>query len=263
MAPHDYLSALPNAWRRSLRRYRIEPVERGMSDASLFRLRDRAGSELYLKMIRGAGLSDLRAEVERTKWLAEHNVRVPQFLRVFDNDSLSAGLMTALPGRHPQDRGTPLPELMDHLAKGLSGFHSLPTSDCPFDETVRTRLERARDLIQSGLIDPEHFSERNQGQAAQTIYGRLMRNIPQGEDLVVVHGDATFDNLLMGDDGAVGFLDCGHAGRGDRYLDLSTIIADIDDYFGSIGVELFLMSYGKTRLDPEKLAFFDDLYELF
>jgi aminoglycoside 3'-phosphotransferase II len=234
-----------------------------MSEANLFRLRDRTGSELYLKISRGFGSSDLRSEVKPMAWLAERKVRVPRLLRIFRDASLTAVLMTALPGRHPEEAETPLPELMGHLAKGLSALHSLPTFDCPFDESVGARLTRARDMIERGLIDPGYFAERNKGLAPETIYRRLVRAIPEAEDLVIVHGDATFDNLLVDADGGVGFLDCGRAGRGDRYLDLTTIIADIDEHFGSNGVQLFSMSYDRIELDPKRLLFFSDLYELF
>jgi aminoglycoside phosphotransferase len=80
---------------------------------------------------------------------------------------------------------------------------------------------------------------------------------------VVVHGDATFDNLLIDDAENVGFIDCGHAGRGDRYLDLATMVADIDAYFGPDCIPLFARSYGHAAFDARKLEFFNDLYDLF
>jgi aminoglycoside phosphotransferase len=171
--------------------------------------------------------------------------------------------MTALPGRHPQDARMPLPELMRQLAEGLRKLHSIPARDCPFDETVAARLARARAAIAEGLVDPEYFSERNHGLAPQAIYARLIRTVPEYEDIVVVHGDATFDNLLIDDAANVGFIDCGHAGRGDRHLDLATIVADIDSYLGPDCIPLFACSYGHAAFDALKLEFFNDLYELF
>jgi aminoglycoside 3'-phosphotransferase-2 len=83
------------------------------------------------------------------------------------------------------------------------------------------------------------------------------------EDLVLVHGDATFDNMLIAPDGSIGFIDCGHAGRGDRYLDLAAVTEAIADQFGPEWVETFGRAYGDIRLDAARLAFFSDLYELF
>jgi len=236
-----------------------------MSDASLLRLQDDGGGERhYLKIHRGEDApTELRNEMERTKWLAARGIMVPRFVRLCEDGLLAAGLMTALPGRHPQHAHIPLPELVRQLAQGLRKLHSIPAHDCPFDETVGARLARAGAAIAEGLVDPDYFSERNQGLSPQAIYARLMRSVPEHEDIVVVHGDATFDNLLIDDAENVGFIDCGHAGRGDRYLDLATMVADIDAYFGPDCIPLFARSYGHAAFDARKLGFFSDLYELF
>ncbi len=216
-----------------------------------------------MKILDGGQSSELRNEIARTGWLGERGIRVPKFLRVLDSEFIAAGLMTALPGRHPHEIERPLPDLMHDLARGLFALHSLPAFECPFDETVKARLATARKMIRRGLINADFFAERNQGLGAHTVYRRLVRTIPDHEDFVVVHGDATFDNLLIDDDGKVGFLDCGHVGRGDRYLDLATIVMDIEEHFGSDEAELFSASYGQPELDQKKLEYFSDLYELF
>src|SRR5580698_10287408 len=103
MPGNNCLSVLPKTWRDSLRQYRIEPVDRGLSEASIFHLQDRKGNELYLKILDGGQSSELRNEIARTEWLGERGIRVPRFLRVLDSESIAAGLMTALPGRHPHE----------------------------------------------------------------------------------------------------------------------------------------------------------------
>ena len=263
MTVDDYFSTLPQEWRKRLRGFHIEPIERGMSEAKLFHLRDRTGNKLFLKIWLAPQLSESRNEVERTKWLARRRVRVPTFIRVFEDKSLAAILMTALPGHHPQDAPKPRSVLIRNLAQGLFRLHSISSVDCPFDETIRVRLRRAREMIRHGHITPECFSERNQGISAELIYSRLKQCIPDHEDLVLVHGDATFDNLLIDDDGSIGFIDCGHAGRGDRYLDLSSTLQDIQEHYGSDAIAAFARSYNRLNLDPRKLDFFRDLYELF
>jgi kanamycin kinase/aminoglycoside 3'-phosphotransferase-2 len=80
---------------------------------------------------------------------------------------------------------------------------------------------------------------------------------------VLVHGDATFDNILIDAEGGIGFIDCGHAGRGDRYLDLHAITSDVGEHFGPEWVETFATRYNNIKLDRSKLLFFSDLYELF
>jgi aminoglycoside 3'-phosphotransferase II len=261
--PRRFLSRLPQSWQDDLCRFDASPIERGMSEAHLFRLREKTGTELYLKIVERVELSALHNEVQRTRWLTQRGIRAPDIIRVFDDGSISAALMTAVPGHHPGEIGRPMENVVPALAKGLLGLHSLCPSECPFDETVNARLSRARQLIEAGAISAEAFADRNRGLVPEAIYTRLIQTIPEHEDLVVVHGDATFDNLLIDDDGKVGFVDCGHAGRGDRYLDLATIASDLEKYFGLSGVDLFLRSYGFLDLDAGKLDFFRDLYELF
>jgi aminoglycoside 3'-phosphotransferase-2 len=171
--------------------------------------------------------------------------------------------MSALPGRHPQDATQPAEQIIRDLAQALHALHALPAADCPFDETTQTRLARAQAAIEQGLVEPEEFEDRNRGITPSAIYKRLMHSTPASDDLVVVHGDATFDNMLIGDDGSVGFIDCGHAGRGDRYLDLQAVIGDVDAHFGAEWIAPFARAYGMGTPDPAKLRFFGDLYELF
>jgi aminoglycoside 3'-phosphotransferase II len=263
MADQDHISVLPKEWRTALREFAIERTAQGMGGASVLRLRSRNDTELYLKIVHGAAVSELRNEIERTKWLEKRGVRVPEIIRVHEDSSLGACLMTVVAGRHPQESFEEIPQLMRDLASGLRSLHSIPAADCAFDESISVRLTRARRMISAGLVRTELFAERNQGLSPQNIYDRLVQSIPEREQNVLVHGDATFGNLLVDDNGTVGFIDCGHAGRGDPYLDLATIIMDIDEHFGSEAIDLFASSYGLTTIDTKKLEFFSDLYELF
>ena len=233
-----------------------------MSGAMLYRVQH-PGRDAYLKMASGPHLAALRAEIERTTWLAGRGVTVPRLLRVFDDGRAAAVMMTALAGAHPGDAGQPVGDIIRAVARGLCALHALPVHDCPFDETVASRLAQARQMISRGRVAPEHFADCNRGLAPQDIYDRLARTRPAGEDLVLVHGDATFDNMLIDAGQNIGFIDCGHAGRGDRYLDLAAITEAIADHFGPEWVETFGRAYGNVRLDAAKLAFFSDLYELF
>jgi aminoglycoside 3'-phosphotransferase II len=255
---------LPPSWQRKLEAFHFEPIKRGMSEAQLFRLRGAASEEFYLKLSPPDELADFRTEVERTRWLLDRGVRVPQLLEVCDNGpSGAAALMTAVSGSHPQDIRQPVARIVQHLARGLKALHSLAAADCPFDETIATRLARARTMIEEDRIDAEEFAERNRGRSPQAIYEQLVAEIPQAEDIALVHGDAKFDNLLIDHEGYIGFIDCGHCGRGDRYLDLEAITSDIDEYFGASWIEKFALDYGEVQLNSAKLRFFSDLYELF
>ena len=263
MQRKELLAALPQSWRRRLGDFRFQSVNRGMSDALTFRLHGPAGRTLYLKAAAPAALPELRNEIARTRWLAARNVTVPDILDVFDDNRLGAALMTALPGAHPQECELPVAEIIASLARGLRALHALSAAECPFDETIAARLERARAAIEAGDVDPGEFDARNLGRAPLEIYRQLADEAPRiKQDIVLVHGDATFDNLLIDAGGTLGFIDCGHAGRGDRYVDLQTVTSDIDEHFGPQWLEPFARDYG-IGLDQTKLGFFDDLYEFF
>jgi aminoglycoside 3'-phosphotransferase II len=259
---NDPLSLLPPDWRSELHGSDIRPVHEGMGGAKLLHVRHTTLGDLYLKICCAPDLSELRSEIERTRWLAGRGVTVPVLLRVFDDGQVGVAMMTALPGTHPGHGQQPIGDVIRALARGLLELHSLPVLDCPFEETVAARLARAREMIERKLIDAEQFADRNRRLAPKTIYDRLLQCTPATEDLVVVHGDARFDNLLVDAGGKIGFIDCGHAGRGDRYLDLEAVAADIGEHFGPEWIEAFAVHYG-LKLDPAKLRFFSDLYELF
>jgi aminoglycoside 3'-phosphotransferase-2 len=144
-------------------------------------------------------------------------------------------------------------------------LHALPIEACPFDERVSIRLARAQADIATGQIDPGRFDERNLGQSPIRLFNHLLATVPNSEDLVVVHGDATFTNILVNSDGKVGFVDCGHCGKADRYTDLAVVVSDIDDRFGQEWIEPFFRAYGLgfDQWDRSKVRFFSDLYELF
>lgn len=247
---------LPAAWRGDLGKPR--EITEGMSDAAVFRV---AGAR-YLKLAAGAGpAAALSEEIARTRFLAGHGIRVPEVLRVHEQTDFTALLMTALPGL-PADRhrGDPA-ALVPRLATALRALHRLPADDCPFDESVTTRLARARIAIAEGEIDAADFADRNASSTPRQLYDRLAAKRPR-EISVVAHGDATLANLIVGDDGTVGFIDCGRCGRADAYLDLAVLADGLAEHWGDGCVAAFAAAYG-VAWDDAKAAYFSDLYELF
>ena len=263
MQRKELLAALPPSWRRRLGEFRFQPVTRGMSDAQVFRLHGPSAQTFYLKTAALDAPPELRSEIERTRWLSARHANVPAILDVFDDGRFGAALMTALAGAHPYEAALPTADIVAALARGLRALHALPSADCPFDETTASRLARARTAVEAGRVDAAEFDDRNSGRSPLEIYDALAAEAPRiAEDAVLVHGDATFDNLLLDAGGHLGFIDCGHAGRGDRYLDLEAVTSDIAAHFGPQWIEPFVRAYG-IALNTAQLRFFDDLYELF
>jgi aminoglycoside 3'-phosphotransferase II len=258
----DAVQLLPPEWRAALEGHAVEPAP-GMGGATVFRIRDPAGNCRYLKLACGPDAQPLRQEIARTGWLSGHHVRVPEFLMKFCTENVTAALMTAVPGRHLSPGADDLPAALRTIGRGLARLHAVPAADCPFDEMPRTRLQRAREAIDRNLIDASAFDDRNAGITPAALYRRLAGAVPAREDIVVVHGDATLANMLIGPDGELGFIDCGHAGRSDRYLDLAVVEAELRTGFGPDAAQGFIAAYGIPEWDERKAAFFADLYELF
>lgn len=124
-------------------------------------------------------------------------------------------------------------------------------------------MRQAREAIDRNLVDASQFDARNADVSPAALYERLARSIPETEDLVVVHGDATLSNMMIGPNGDLGLIDCGHAGRSDRYVDLAVVEAELRTGFGPDAAQCFTAAYGLRAWDEQRAAFYRDLYEFF
>jgi aminoglycoside 3'-phosphotransferase II len=258
----EALALLGRADWKELSRARTEPVTEGMSGAFLFRVIEDDTPLRYLKIAQHEAIAPIRREIMRTRWLAENGVRVAPILRVEDRAGQVAMLTQAVPGSPAEASPLPAARLIEVLARGLADLHKLPAANCPFDESLAVRLSRAAEAVASGEVDPAAFAPRNRGTAPEVLLARLAANQPE-QDLVVVHGDATLTNLIVDPGGNLGFVDCGSAGRGDRYIDLAVLADQIEDYHGAEAAAHFVRAYGLRSWDSAKALYFSDLYELF
>jgi aminoglycoside 3'-phosphotransferase II len=259
----DILRCLPRAWVNALGSGELVPVATGMSGADVYRIRARGAPDRFLKVVRGESAAALSREIERTTWLGARSIRVPSILMSFVGVDLAAAIMSRVPGAPLAASGCAPLAGVRAIARELRRLHRLPAADCPFDESTHTRLLRATEAIERGLVDSRDFDARNRMLPPHELYGRLAAAVPEPEDLVVVHGDATLDNILMDSLGQVGFIDCGHCGRGDRYVDLAIVTEQIEAEFGWDSIRIFLDAYGDMEWDEAKARFFRDLYEFF
>lgn len=258
-----WIAQLPAEWRARLENAALVPVRTGMGGASVFRIGSGPMAGAYLKVAEGAAAAAIRDEIERTRWLQSQGISVPAILLAHQDGPPTFVLMSAVAGTPVASLDVDASAAARTLAKAITRLHALPVHACPFEETVAVRLQRARADVAAGRVDEQAFDDRNAGVAAADLLRRLGAECPAHEDLVVVHGDATLDNLLLAADGQVGFVDCGRAGRADRHVDLVLIADGLADRFGSVARQIFLSAYGPERWDEDKATFFRDLYELF
>lgn len=260
----DALGVLPASWRARLAAQIVVPVTAGMSGAFVFRVIGEHGLCEYLKVGTGVIAGLLRREIERTEWLTSVGVRVPRIVARFSDKDVVAVLMSSLGDRTAEDiPSTDWKPTVTGIARTLASLHSLPVGRCPFNETLMVRLSRAHELVRLGEIDSSDFDDRNVGLTPEELYARLEANVPQSEDCVVTHGDATLSNLLLGSRGQVGFVDCSHSGRADRYVDLALLAGELEKWFGAEARSAFIDAYGDVQWNERKAAFYRDLYELF
>jgi aminoglycoside 3'-phosphotransferase-2 len=245
----------------------LEPVTIGMSEATVFRAVAAGREPRYVKVASGTAAAALRDEIARTAWLSERGVPVAEILRIEDRGNAVAVLMAAIAGVPADTSPLPTPRLIEALAKALAAIHALPVDACPFDETLAMRLKRAAAAVMAGDVNPADFEPRNRNAAPAVLLRRLQAECPREDDIVVLHGDATLGNIMIDEGGtlgtALGFIDCGNAGRGDRYTDLALLHADIVEHRGADAGAQFLVAYGARGFDGAKARFYLDLYELF
>lgn len=257
---------LPESWRSDLAQQSIEPIQSGSGGASVYRIQEASGSVRFLKIAVDRYIEDLNQEIKRTKWLRAKRINVPKILQAIVHAEVAAVLMSSVDGQPVEDCSSSPTDIINAVARGIAHLHALPVSSCPYNEDVSIRLARAREGIAQGRVSPHEFHERNQGLSPRDLLAYLQCTAPNfPEDFVVVHGDATFSNILVNSAGKIGFVDCGHCGRADRYVDLALISTEIEDRFGEQWIESFITAYGLnlSSWDTSKARFFCDLYELF
>jgi len=261
---NEALAVLPRGWIGMLAGKAVIPVTAGISGASVFHVKEATGSNHYLKIATGGFADLLRREIERTEWLASTGIRVTNIVACFMRNDVAPALMTDL-GSHTAEHisSSEWQRWVREIGRALAQLHSLPIAMCPFDETLGVRLSRAAAAVQSGSVDSGEFDERNRGITPSDLYGRLVASVPEREDRVTTHGDATLSNLILTDDGQIGFVYCSHVGRADRYVDLALVVSGLEERFGRDVLASFGEGYAGLSWDSQKAEFYLDLYELF
>lgn len=163
------------------------------------------------------------------------------------------------------------------LANGLKGLWTVDISDCPCDQRLRYKLERARYQVENGLVDldnvdPDTFGEngfRDPSDLLQWLYD----NMPE-EEPVLSHGDYCLPNIFGIHEKVTGYIDLGRAGIADRWCDIALCYRSLShNYDGKYarsgdnvysGYDEFLL-FRELGIEPnwEKIRYYILLDELF
>jgi aminoglycoside phosphotransferase len=196
------------------------------------------------------------AEYQRLRWL-KHWMAVPDIV-AFDEDVL----VLADVGWPSLERVAP-GDIGSVMGRVLRKLHAVPVEECPFAEGLEVRLARARERLESGLVDADDFDDDHADLTAQQLYDRLLAERPAHEDLVVVHGDYTPSNVLLSPTGQPVLIDVGGLGVADRYLDLAIVLRELSGDFGESTAADFLTAYGLEEADQRRLDYYRLLDEMF
>lgn len=229
--------------------------------SATWRLERSYGEVRYLKV---ASLDRTAEETARLRWAAPC-LPVPRLIDSGEEDDVAWFLTEALPGRDAtaeEFRSDP-EALVDILANGLREFHeAAPAETCPFDFVLDTALGVVRNRVAAELVNPvEDFHREHRHLDAASALAELERTRPEGEHLVVCHGDYCLPNVLIQGDRATGYVDIGELGVADRWSDIAVGAWSVTWNLGEGYEDRFYASYGANP-DPDRIAFYRLLYEM-
>jgi aminoglycoside 3'-phosphotransferase-2 len=215
-----------------------------------------------VKLVAGPEATDLFSEAARLQWLDSSGVLAPEVFAVAEAQGYVWLVMECLPGENAVDSIASPPVKVRQLANALQEIHALDAQACPFDETIDTKLARAKLKVKLKQVDEEDL-ENEMGKTPAELLHELEQLRPATEDLVVTHGDACLENVMLNAGRFSGFIDCGRVGRSDRYQDLALACRSISEQIGVEWVEPFLGMYGASSLNMKRARFYLVLDELF
>jgi len=252
----------PGSWTERLSSYSAVPQTIGRSGDEVLSLIRDGIPLLFLKSEPADPLSELPGEAERLRWLGLQGVPCPEVAAFTTEGRRHWLLMSALPGRDLASAPDVAPErLVTLAADALRLLHGVDIGNCPFDHRAGHRVARARQRLDAGEVDAADLDEP--GGDLERLYARLCQTMPQAEDLVVTHGDASMPNLMVSAGGTfAGFIDCGRLGVADRWQDLAIASKSIAHNYGDAHVLPFLERYG-APLDAPKRDWYRLLDEFF
>ena len=251
-----------------------QPAGFGESRARVWRVS--GSSELFVKVVDDDGSEhaagnarELRAEAERSEWLASQGFPAPRVIELGRVDGADHLVTTAIPGRTLADPWPvdARPQLIANLADLSRRLHAIPPDSCPYRRDLAVLVPAAAAAVAAGTVDEDDFDSDRAGRSAGDVLHEILRTRPSAEDLVVCHGDLCLPNVLADPDTGriTGVVDLGRLGLADRHQDLALAtrsLGPVNDQYGPAAAVAFLDRYG-IAADPELIEFYRLLDELF
>lgn len=254
---------LPLDLARAVSGYAWRQIHLGLSPSDVFRLEAANKKSFYLKIAaRQPGFSLLR-EKNILDWL-KNRLPVPEVLLFAETERADYLLLSEIDGAPASDDSLrkDARRIVEQLTNALKNIHALSIADCPFDQRLERKIERARQRMLNGLVDEADFDEERQGRPVEELFGELIATRPTNEDLVFTHGDYCAPNVIFKNGRPSGFVDLGNAGIADRFQDLALLSRSVGYNFGDEWEESVFEIYG-VEPDRKKINFYKLLDEFF
>jgi aminoglycoside 3'-phosphotransferase-2 len=254
---------IPVELQSPLRGYNFVQDAIGQSGDGVFRLEAPQRPSLIVKLAERRSSHRLPEEAARLKWLKGAGIPAPRVLHEVTTSSHDWLVMERLPGTNAADSAEDPSVKVHAIAAALRSLHALEQGACPFDETLPEKVARAEANVRAGRVDIEDFDAEHRGKPAAVLFDKMLALLPQAEDVVVAHGDASLPNMILDAGGFSGSVDCGRLGRSDRYQDLALACHSIRFNLGEAWVQPFLRAYGLVSVDETRMYFYRLLDEFF
>ncbi len=178
-----------------------------------------------------AAAAELRDERDRLGWLAGAGlvgIEVPRVLDFVDGPRPTL-VTSTLPGVAASSVPVALRGAgIEALREAIGRLHALDPATCGYESTLAVTVARASRAVAEGTVDGDDLDAERAGRSPQSLLEELLAGRERAESaqehhLVVCHGDATTDNVLVeaGTGALVGIVDVGRLGVADRHRDLA------------------------------------------
>ncbi len=232
----------------------------GCSEASVYCFTN-YDNILYLKVEKIN--PEFEHEQKIMEWLQER-LHVPQIVAQCREQGYDYLLMTKAVGEmacSEQHLNNPT-KLVRLLATGINILQAVDISNCPFDCTLKSKLNIARQRIENNEIDMKDWEENTSYSSPKELYDYLVANQPK-EELVLSHGDYCLPNVFLDNENVIGFIDLGRAGIADIWQDIALCVRSLEYNLKSKKYTDLLFECLNIKPDYEKINYYILLDELF
>lgn len=213
-------------------------------------------------------------EHQMMRWL-QGRLPVPRIIEEAHVNGMWYLLMSRMPGKYLCDEAIldDQRRLAELAAEGLRRLWVVDVTGCPANRAIDQKFKEIEEGLRGGWITKEQAGQPDTygpgGFASPAaLFDWLVKHRPE-EELVLSHGDYCTPNIFADESGLTGFIDLGHAGVADKWVDIEkglwSLWANTTGVFGGKQREfdrrLFFAALG-MQPDDDKLRYYGLLDEL-